>query len=606
MTTPNQNGGIFGRDPIFDIVQANLIYTDGAQINGNCVVVDTLTVGTDIILDGQSLGGLSLQGTWNADTNVPDLTAITPDNNQFWIVSDSGDTTLGPISSWAVNDWAVYINDAWTKISGGDRTIYTTIDVGDMTMTGSSITVNAPATDLTLNPASGASLVVPNIIKTPQIYGTAGSGTGDLILTSGGTTTMSLAESGNVGISQPTPVSSLQVSGAIDASPASSGVHLGMTTNDALVKLSGSTGGQVDFQDGTDASQFSGRIAYTHASDTMTFFTNGSQFLSVNSAQTSTFSAAIAVSGNINSTNNITATGNLTTGSNLTVTGAASITGNTTSDGEYLGKHLRLGRDNSGIGDISVDAANDGMIRITGGSNTSNSGGRIDLIGPTATTNAGKTIFRNGTSGEGSTNLVIHDDGKVSILKSISSTPNGELDVKGSLSITNSTDEANYWNFSRAASGALVLLERTIQRYRLESSGQMTWIGASSPFDTSPNQSGLQAYYELDQGIATIGAYRSTGSSILTFHTNTASAASTEKMRISNTGSIGMGVQSPAFTLDVASTDTVGGYGLRLRSNGTAGACRLQFTNSTGTDENAYIEAQDSDNLYLQLIQRPG
>ena len=65
--------------------------------------------------------GLSFEGNWNANTDSPDLSAATPDNGQFWIVSVAGNTDLDGITDWEVGDWAIYVStgagtDGWQKV----------------------------------------------------------------------------------------------------------------------------------------------------------------------------------------------------------------------------------------------------------------------------------------------------------------------------------------------------------------------------------------------------------------------------------------------------------------------------------------------------------
>ena len=46
-------------------------------------------------------------------------------------------------------------------------------------------------------------------------------------------------------------------------------------------------------------------------------------------------------------------------------------------------------------------------------------------------------------------------------------------------------------------------------------------------------------------------------------------------------GKVGIGLNNPAYALDVASSDSATGYAARLRANDTAGSCGIQFTSST-------------------------
>ena len=68
--------------------------------------------------------GLEFQGAWDADTNVPDLTAIPLDSDntgKYWVVSVEGETDLSGITQWSPGDWAIISQDEndnvfWSKI----------------------------------------------------------------------------------------------------------------------------------------------------------------------------------------------------------------------------------------------------------------------------------------------------------------------------------------------------------------------------------------------------------------------------------------------------------------------------------------------------------
>ena len=71
--------------------------------------------------------GLILQGTWNAATNVPDLVSDTSEFQVegYWIVSVSGSTDLGGITTWNQGDWAVFQgpqgSNNWIRVPQSDR-----------------------------------------------------------------------------------------------------------------------------------------------------------------------------------------------------------------------------------------------------------------------------------------------------------------------------------------------------------------------------------------------------------------------------------------------------------------------------------------------------
>ena len=85
---------------------------------------------------------LAVQGTWNADTNTPDISSTTQ-TGYFWIVTTAGSTNLGGITDWGINDWAVKTDSGWAKVDNTDSVtsvngkigivVLSTADVDDTT-----------------------------------------------------------------------------------------------------------------------------------------------------------------------------------------------------------------------------------------------------------------------------------------------------------------------------------------------------------------------------------------------------------------------------------------------------------------------------------------
>jgi hypothetical protein len=65
-------------------------------------------------------GGVSYQGTWNASTNTPTLTSSVGTKGYYYVVSTAGSTNLNGITSWNIGDWAIYNGTAWEKIDNTD------------------------------------------------------------------------------------------------------------------------------------------------------------------------------------------------------------------------------------------------------------------------------------------------------------------------------------------------------------------------------------------------------------------------------------------------------------------------------------------------------
>ncbi len=66
-----------------------------------------------------AIGALNYKGTWDANTNTPDLSGLSAQKGDYYVVSVAGSTTLGGISTWYVGDWAVYNGAVWQRVEGG-------------------------------------------------------------------------------------------------------------------------------------------------------------------------------------------------------------------------------------------------------------------------------------------------------------------------------------------------------------------------------------------------------------------------------------------------------------------------------------------------------
>ena len=137
----------------------------------------------------------------------------------------------------------------------------------------------------------------------------------------------------------------------------------------------------------------------------------------------------------------------------------------------------------------------------------------------------------------------------------------------------------------------------------IDSNGQFSISGSTTSFDTTGSSNGLQAYYETDTGLATLGSYSSGGTTSLTFHTNVSGGASSEKMRIDYQGNVGIGTSSPNTNLDIRDTGANNGGTLTLgTTNNTTGGDygAIQFykadPSGAGAGVTASITATDGAN----------
>lgn len=92
-----------GRMHIYTPVAANVVVwldVSGAALN----------LGTSNLLNPK--------GTWNASTNSPTITSGVGTNGDVYIVSTAGSTTIDGISSWAAQDWLIFLGSTWHKLEG--------------------------------------------------------------------------------------------------------------------------------------------------------------------------------------------------------------------------------------------------------------------------------------------------------------------------------------------------------------------------------------------------------------------------------------------------------------------------------------------------------
>lgn len=75
-------------------------------------------------VDNAVVGGIVLQGDWNASTNVPDISGTTV-TGRAWYVATAGNTNIGGITGWEVGEMVVKSATGWLKLGGeGHHEVY--------------------------------------------------------------------------------------------------------------------------------------------------------------------------------------------------------------------------------------------------------------------------------------------------------------------------------------------------------------------------------------------------------------------------------------------------------------------------------------------------
>jgi hypothetical protein len=110
-------GGFAGVDTFLDPVESavgpsnSTIYCRTPSLVGR-----TARASTNLTLANGWQGVDPVEGTWDANTNTPNLSALASYSGQMWAVTTAGATTLGGITPWAVGNYAVYSGGGvWTK-----------------------------------------------------------------------------------------------------------------------------------------------------------------------------------------------------------------------------------------------------------------------------------------------------------------------------------------------------------------------------------------------------------------------------------------------------------------------------------------------------------
>lgn len=172
-------------------------------INSDVLVIGTSAGAKKITyndLFSNILGALNYRGTWNANTNSPNLTSycdITT-KGHYYVVSGPGTTSLGGFTPWANNDWVICDGSSWQQIQStndvnsvfgrtgpvtaqsGDYTAsqITNVPVGSISSTTVQTALNELATETLSNSLTSGKIYVGNASDTA----TAVTVTGDITL----------------------------------------------------------------------------------------------------------------------------------------------------------------------------------------------------------------------------------------------------------------------------------------------------------------------------------------------------------------------------------------------------------------------------------------
>ena len=374
------------------------------------------------------------------------------------------------------------------------------------------------------------------------------------------------------------------------------------------------------------------------SSSAVTSFSAGTTGFTPSTATT----GAVTLAGTLNVANGGTGTATAFTAGSVVFAGASGVYSQNNGQFFWDGVNSRLGIGTTSptvplevVGSIRavglLQRVNNSSLTLVGGDTFNTTGASIALRGSSSAFNAYGMEFYAG----GSERMRILTGGDVGIG---TGSPGRKLDVVGSGSITvrsRSTDTTGitvgilaaehasgsslqvragvgFTNLiSTGAADPLILSTNSTERMRITSSGNVG-IGTTAPGKTLDLVGQFRASGSAASGYALL-EYGTSATATNNWHSGSEGdgtfrwyngnfGAGTERMRITSAGNVGIGTSSPGYRLDVASGDTTAslGYAMRLRSNATATAASMQFTNSGASSQTGLVTCTDTGTMTIQ------
>jgi hypothetical protein len=95
-------------------------------------------------------GGVTYEGTWNANTNVPFLQSSVGVQGHYYVVNVAGNTNLNGITDWQLGDWAIFNGSVWEKVDNTDAVVSVNGYTGAVVLTFSDVGAPPATRNLTM------------------------------------------------------------------------------------------------------------------------------------------------------------------------------------------------------------------------------------------------------------------------------------------------------------------------------------------------------------------------------------------------------------------------------------------------------------------------
>ena len=110
----------------------------GLSVSGsNIVSTDTIlqALGKAQNQINSVVGGVSYQGSWNANTNSPTITSSVGTKGHYYVVDVAGATNINSITDWKLGDWIIFNGTIWQKVDNTDAVVTVNGYTGTVTLT---------------------------------------------------------------------------------------------------------------------------------------------------------------------------------------------------------------------------------------------------------------------------------------------------------------------------------------------------------------------------------------------------------------------------------------------------------------------------------------